>query len=76
MGHSTGFNPYFHMVACTPAATIFPATRGVFATVAGTITGACASGATVTGLPVAVGHNPIQMISITAATATGLFLGY
>lgn len=76
MGHSTSFAPAWDFTAITPGATLYPASRSVWATVAGTITGKAASGVVVTALPVAVGHNPVQMISITAATATGLFLGY
>lgn len=75
-GRATDISPYSRMVAHTPAAALFPTCRGVIATAAGTITGADSQGNTVTALPCVVGHNPYQMTSITAATATGLFLGY
>jgi hypothetical protein len=75
-GRSKDVAPYGKFVACTPGATAFPTCRGVIATVAGTITGTDADGNTVTALPVIVGYNPYQFSKITAATATGLFLGY
>lgn len=76
MGRSTSIAPAYDFTAITPGATLYPACRSVWATVAGTITGKAASGNVVTALPVAVGQNNVQMVSITAATATGLFFGY
>jgi hypothetical protein len=75
-GRSKEFGPYSKIISISAGATLYPACRGVIATVAGTITGTDANGNTVTALPVVVGANPYQMTSITAATATGLFLGY
>lgn len=75
-GRSKDFAPLFKFVAVTPAATLYPASRAVLATVAGTITGVSASGDAYTAIPVVVGVNWVQVTSITAATATGLFLAY
>lgn len=75
-GRHTDISPLSDFVAHSPGASEFPPCRAVVATVAGTITGMAASGRTVTDLPVVVGTNPYQMRKITAATATGLFLGY
>lgn len=76
MSAARDFRPYSKFVACTPGVTAFPVCRAVIATVAGTITGTDGDGNTVTALPVVVGANNYQMKAITAATATGLFLGY
>lgn len=75
-GRSSDTSSFRKIVACTPGATPFETCRGVIATVAGTITGTDADGNTVTAVPVVVGVNPYQMKLISAATATGLFLGY
>jgi hypothetical protein len=76
VGRSSDISPLYKIVACTPGATPFPPCRAVIATAAGTITGTDADGNTVTAVPVVVGVNPYQMTLISAATATGLFLGY
>jgi hypothetical protein len=76
MGRSTDASPLKKIISVSAGATLYPACRAVIATVAGTITGTDADGNTVTAVPVNVGVNPYQMTSITAATATGLFLGY
>ena len=76
MGRHSSVAPLHDLVAHTPSADAFPTCRVVVATVAGTITGIMADGRTVTAAPVVVGVNPYQMTKITAATATGLFLGY
>lgn len=76
MSRSKDISPLYRFVSYTPQAGLFEQCRGVVATVAGTITGTDAKGNVVTALPVVVGTNWYQMTSITAATATGLFLGY
>jgi hypothetical protein len=75
-GRSTDASSFRKIISISAGATLYPACRGVIATVAGTITGTDADGNVVTAVPVIVGVNPYQMTSITAATATGLFLGY
>jgi hypothetical protein len=75
-GRSKDVGPLSKIISITPAATLYSPCRAVIATVAGTITGVDANGNTVTAVPVNVGVNPYQMVSVTAATATGLFFGY
>jgi hypothetical protein len=75
-GRSTDISSFRKIIAISVSATPFETCRGVIATVAGTITGIDADGNAVTAVPVVVGANPYQMKVISAATATGLFLGY
>lgn len=76
MARSKDISGISNAVAYTAGSGAFPACRAVIATAAGTVTGTMASGAAVTSLPVVIGINAYQMTNITAATATGLFLGY
>jgi hypothetical protein len=75
-GRSTDISGIRKFVSITAGSTIYPATRAVIVTVAGTIDIVDADGNTVAGVPVVVGVNPYQVTKISAATATGLFLGY
>jgi len=75
-GRSKDISGLTKFVSITPGSTVYPACRAVIATVAGTIDGTGALGDAFTGVPVDVGINPFQVTQITAATATGLFLGY
>lgn len=63
-------------VSITAGSTVYSACRAVIVTVAGTIDIVDADGNTVAAVPVTVGVNPYAVTKITAATATGLFLGY
>jgi hypothetical protein len=76
MARSADISGVHKFVACTPGALAFPVTRAIIATAAGTIDIVDADGNTVAAVPVVVGANPYQVQKITAATATGLFLGY
>lgn len=76
MPRYNGLAPISKLVSISAGATLYPVTRAVFATVAGTIDVIDGDGNTVAGVPVAVGLNWLQVKKISAATATGLFLGY
>lgn len=77
MGHTReDASSIYKFVSISAGSTTYPACRAVIATVAGTIDCVDADGNSITGLPVVVGINPYQVTKISAATATGLFLGY
>jgi hypothetical protein len=77
MGHTReDASSIYKFVSISPSSTTYPTCRAVIATGAGTIDCVDADGNSVVALPVVAGVNPYQVTKISAATATGLFLGY
>lgn len=76
MARTKDISPIYQVIPCTPGSSAFPETRAILVTVAGTIDIVDGTGNAVSAVPVVVGMNPLQVTKITAATATGLFLGY
>jgi hypothetical protein len=66
---------YTRAVSITPGANLLPfSTSGLLATVGGTVTVTLKDGTTSVTLPILAGVIlPMEVIKVTAATATGLF---